>query len=154
MVLPAGAAGAWDSGGIGPHHPAVRFDARRNVYEMWYFGAQDDPESDGLNQSIGYPTSPVDGTEPLFQRGDTNGDGMVNLTDSVALLEHLFGGGAALGCKDAADSDDDGQLGIADAIYGLAHLFQGALAPPAPGPTVCGVDPTSDGLGCVVPPRC
>ena len=159
MVLRAGVAEAWDSGGIGPHHPAVRFDPKRNIYEMWYFGAQDDPRNqlpDGLNQSIGYATSPLDGAESLFRRGDTSGDGMVNITDSVALLEHLFGSGAEPGCEDAADANDDGELGLTDAIYGLAHLFQGGPPPPAPGPTVCGVDPTDEepDLGCVVPPQC
>jgi hypothetical protein len=39
-------------------------------------------------------------------------------------------------------------LDISDAIRLLDFLFLGAQAPPDPGPTTCGVDPTPDAIGC------
>ena len=61
------------------------------------------------------------------------------------MLAYLFGGGATLACRDAADANDDGKVDIADAVKILAHLFAGAgpLPPPFPG---CGVDPSSDNM--------
>ena len=83
----------------------------------------------------------------LFRRGDSNGDGVMNITDAVSTLAFLFTGGVEPGCKDAADSNDDGALNITDAIFVLGYLFLGAAAPPAPGPSGCGADPTVDDLG-------
>ena len=82
----------------------------------------------------------------LFRRADVNADGAVNLTDSVSLLEALFGGGEQPGCFDAADANDDGILDLTDAIYVLQHLFQGGSAR-IPFPRNCpGLDPTLDEL--------
>ena len=92
-----------------------------------------------------------------FARGDANSDGIADLSDSLCILLHLFGGGgscAAPACRDALDSDDDGAIAITDAVYLLAHLFQGAPPPPAPSGPACGPDPTADALGCETSPSC
>ena len=85
--------------------------------------------------------------EPLFLRGDYNADGETNLTDAVAHLNFLVGGGEAPTCARAADSDDNGRLEVTDAIRTLDRLFRGGepLADPV---GECGVDPTADGLEC------
>lgn len=82
-----------------------------------------------------------------FLRGDSDGDGVVLITDAIYLLAHLFQGATAPWCLDAADCDDSGDLGITDAIYLLQHLFLGGPALPQPYPER-GVDPTADALGC------
>lgn len=82
----------------------------------------------------------------LFWRGDSNGDGAINITDAVSILAFLFTGGVEPGCKDAADANDDGSLNITDAIFVLGYLFLGGEGPPAPGFHVCGADPTADQL--------
>ena len=85
-----------------------------------------------------------------FIRGDFNQDQTVNLADTVATLEHLFGFFQStdnLTCPKAGDINDDGDLNISDPIFALAHLFNGAPAPGAPFPT-CGKDTTPDGLLC------
>jgi hypothetical protein len=82
-----------------------------------------------------------------FVRGEANADGIVNLTDAVFILEHLFRGGPRPPCLDAADADDTGALDVTDGVYLLRHLFQGTEAPPAPYPDP-GPDPTADGLDC------
>jgi hypothetical protein len=83
-----------------------------------------------------------------FRRGDADGDGRVGLTDAVEVLASLFQGGGPLACEDASDADDDGALGLTDAVSILVYLFQGGTAPPDPGPSACGSDPTGDALGC------
>ncbi|MGH9360695.1 MAG: hypothetical protein ACRD2T_02175, partial [Thermoanaerobaculia bacterium] len=79
---------------------------------------------------------------PSFKRGDTNGDGTVDLTDPVALLGYLFLGQAIPECLDAADADDSGDLVLTDAIVSLGWQFLGGEAPPDPGPSACGPDRT------------
>jgi 6-phosphogluconolactonase (cycloisomerase 2 family) len=81
-----------------------------------------------------------------FRRGDSTADGAVDLADAVFTLDHLFRGGEAPTCLDAADADDTGRLDLADPVYLLNHLFRGGAGILAPGPIDCGVDPTDDGL--------
>lgn len=89
-----------------------------------------------------------------FNRGDSHGDGVINLGDALTILNYLFDGGEPLACRDAADANNDGRLDIADGISLLVYLFGGGLAPPTPGPpdTPCGFDSDDFGapgnLGC------
>ncbi len=87
-----------------------------------------------------------------FRRGEANGDGAVDLTDPISVLNFQFQGGAEPICKDAADADDSGILDLTDAIYSLNYQFLAGPRPPEPGPADCGVDPTPDegggDLGC------
>jgi hypothetical protein len=88
------------------------------------------------------------GGDLSFERGDSNQDGNVDLSDPIDTLGYLFLGAAAPACRDAADADDNGTLEITDPIATLEFLFLGAEPLPAPGPTTCGIDPTSDTLDC------
>jgi hypothetical protein len=83
-----------------------------------------------------------------FIRGDSNGDGTVNLSDAQHTLGYLFLGAARPSCLDAADANDDGAIDVSDPIGTLDFLFLGraVLAPPFPEP---GEDPTEDGYGCL-----
>ena len=93
----------------------------------------------------------------VFSRGDSNGDGSLELTDGIVILNYLFIGGEGPNCMEAADADNDMTITLTDAVLVLAYLFQGGNAPALPGPpgvnTGCGPDtdvPGSDGdLGCV-----
>jgi hypothetical protein len=84
----------------------------------------------------------------VFIRGDSNGDGDVNLSDAQFTLGYLFLGDAQPTCMDAADADDDGGVNITDAVATLRSLFLGggSLAPPSATP---GFDPTPDDLDCL-----
>ena len=88
-----------------------------------------------------------------FVRGDADGNGTVQLTDPIRVLNQLFAGGEASVCDDATDADDDGAVNVTDAVYALNFLFSGGGAPPAPFPT-CGDDPTADDLGCSASEAC
>jgi hypothetical protein len=91
---------------------------------------------------------------PTFRRGDANGDGRVDISDTIFGLNFQFRGGPAPGCDDAADANDDGRIDISDTIFGLNFQFRGGSAPPPPGPTICGADPTADPLTCDSFPNC
>jgi PKD repeat protein len=81
----------------------------------------------------------------VFIRGDSNGDGTIDLSDAVAVLNFLFIGTGTLDCHDAGDADDNGVLELTDAVRILGFLFQGLAAPPQPHP-LAGTDPTVDAL--------
>ncbi|MBN1443769.1 MAG: hypothetical protein JXA90_13750 [Planctomycetes bacterium] len=83
----------------------------------------------------------------LFHRGDATDDGLVNLSDAVRVLGHLFQAWPAPPCVDAGDTDDNGLLNLTDAVYLLNHLFLAGPELPLPGMSACGPDPTPDGLG-------
>jgi hypothetical protein len=86
--------------------------------------------------------------EALFRRADTNADGKVDIADGISTLSHLFLGAASPRCRDAADADDSGVLDLTDGVTTFLFLFTGGDPPPAPGPAVCGLDPSPDALGC------
>lgn len=90
-------------------------------------------------------------TDPVFARGDVNVDGSKDISDPVSLLNHLFSAGA-ISCESSADANDDGAINIADVVRMLDSLF--GVGGPLPGPSVCGVDPTTDTLTCDNFPAC
>lgn len=91
---------------------------------------------------------------PVFQRGDTDGDGEILITDAVRILNYLFLGGALISCMEAANFDNSGSVDISDGIHVLNYLFRGGPppVPPGPPPAGCGPDPDAPGgagdLGC------
>ena len=86
-----------------------------------------------------------------FIRGDSNDDGVLNVSDAVFTLSFLFIGAELPECLSATDTNDDGTVNITDVIRVLSFLFMGgAGAPPPPFPEP-GEDPTRD-LGCREPP--
>jgi len=85
-------------------------------------------------------------TPVRFRRGDSNGDGVVDISDAIGLLGFLFLGDDAPPCPDAADAVDEGEPSISAAIFILSFLFQGGRPMPQPFPD-CGEDPSGDALG-------
>lgn len=83
----------------------------------------------------------------LFIRGDSNGDGTLDISDPIRTLSYLFAGGVSIACLDAADANDDGAVDISDAIHSLSYLFTGGKDIPPP-TIMSGMDPTTDQLGC------
>jgi len=84
---------------------------------------------------------------PEFIRGDPDGNGAVQLTDGIFILNFLFLGGEAPGCYDSADADDNGAVQMTDGIYILNFLFLGGATMPAPYPS-CGTDERDGTPGC------
>jgi hypothetical protein len=88
-----------------------------------------------------------------FVRGDSNADGVTDISDAVAILNYLFLGVKKVPCEQAGDANDDGALDISDAVYVLSFLFLGgnSMKPPI---GTCGIDPTAHDLPCDSFPRC
>ncbi len=84
---------------------------------------------------------------PQFIRGDSNGDGIVDLSDGVRILVALFLQlDLRLDCADAGDSNNTGDVDVSDAVYIFNFLFVGGA--PIPEPITCGPDPDEDGIDC------
>jgi hypothetical protein len=84
-----------------------------------------------------------------FVRGDSNGNGGVDISDVLYTLGYLFLGAARPACYDAADADDSGQINLGDPILTLTFLFlDKGKEIPLPFPAA-GEDPTPDRLGCL-----
>jgi hypothetical protein len=79
---------------------------------------------------------------PAIRRGDANGDAARSIADPILTLNHLFLGGRAPSCADAADADDDGLVNLTDCVLVLNVLFHGTRPPWG----ACGADRTADAL--------
>ena len=91
---------------------------------------------------------------PAFRRGDASADEVIDLTDAVVIVRHLFlGDPRALACSKAGDSDDNGFVDVSDALIIANWLFLGGR-PPSPPSAACGTDPSDDGLACERPGPC
>lgn len=83
-----------------------------------------------------------------FVRGDADGDGAVELSDGMAVLNFLFQKrGHGPRCLDAADADDDGSTEVNDAIRILNFKFLGGPRSLGYLRNSCAPDPGA-GLGC------
>ncbi|MEE8143486.1 MAG: dockerin type I domain-containing protein, partial [Planctomycetota bacterium] len=89
--------------------------------------------------------------EDIFERGDANGDTMVNIADANYIFNFLFVQGPVPPCDDAADANDDSTINIADGSYILNYLFVMGSPPPPPPFGACDEDPSSDMLRCGAP---
>ncbi len=85
--------------------------------------------------------------EDAFLRGDVNDDGMVDMSDSVAMLIWVVLSGEPPACQKTGDVDDSGLVNMNDILHLLFYLFRGGeiVAPPFPN---VDVDPTPDELFC------
>jgi hypothetical protein len=77
----------------------------------------------------------------VFRRGDWDGSGVVDITDSLNRLGFLFLGLTPTECDDAGDFDNSGAIDISDSLNELTFLFLGTVTPPPPGTMLCGPDP-------------
>jgi hypothetical protein len=62
-------------------------------------------------------------------RGDANGDGVIDLSDALRILNYLYKGGPAPNPLWTGDANSDGVVDIADALYILNYLYKGGPAP-------------------------
>jgi len=95
---------------------------------------------------------------PAFHRGDSNTDGVLDISDGVAIFGFLFLGADSPSCMEAANANNDDKLDISDGVYILSFLFSGGpdLPPPGPPSMPCGEDPQGPPttLGCAAYDRC
>jgi hypothetical protein len=67
-----------------------------------------------------------------FLRGDSNGDGVIDLADAVYLLNYLFKAGPEPDPYLAGDADCDGVVNLDDVIHLLNYLFKNGPPPCEP----------------------
>ena len=64
------------------------------------------------SQAIGYPSSPL--VLNMIEKGDANGDGVINIADVTAIINHINGSTSGSFVLSAADANGDGSINIAD----------------------------------------
>jgi hypothetical protein len=68
--------------------------------------------------------------DPSGPRGDANGDGVIDISDVVYLINYLFINGPAPVPLEAGDANCNGMVDVRDVVYLLNYLFvRGAPAP-------------------------
>jgi parallel beta-helix repeat protein len=86
--------------------------------------------------SLGNPDSTVDigawGVGCGYLRGDTNGDGVIDIADVMYLINHLFIGGSPPQPMEAGDCNCDEVVDVADVMYLINYLFIGGSPPCEP----------------------
>jgi 7,8-dihydropterin-6-yl-methyl-4-(beta-D-ribofuranosyl)aminobenzene 5'-phosphate synthase len=65
-------------------------------------------------------------------RGDSSGDGVIDIVDAVAILIGLFVDASLFPVSTRMDADADDTVTVADCVYLLGFLFQGGPPPPDP----------------------
>ena len=84
-----------------------------------------------------------------FLRGDTNGDGTRDLSDSIRIFERLFVDSQKSICLSASDANSDEKIDLSDGIFLLQFFFLGGK-PPAEPFLQCGPDPGQSDFSCDV----
>jgi hypothetical protein len=142
----------WPEAADGEGPSLERIDSRKTAAWLASDG-QGTPGRPNSKSAPEIPPQPSEAGTP-FHRGDAEGDGAVDITDGIYLLESLFLGGESPSCLEAADAGNDGGIDIADPILLFTYLFLSGPPPPDPGPpgSPCGPDPDPPGsekdLGC------
>jgi len=70
----------------------------------------------------------------INKRGDANGDGIINLSDIIYLVNYVFKGGPAPDPLCVGNANNNGSVDLADIIYLVNFVFKGG---PVPTPTTC-----------------
>jgi hypothetical protein len=113
----------------GDPDPAVSFELPNAV--VVFLNRLDEASRD--RNGSGVPDECEPGISVPFIRGDVDASGVLNVSDPVVILRHLFAGAEPLACREAADADDNGVLEVTDPIRILRHLFLGDPPRGAPG---------------------
>ena len=69
----------------------------------------------------------------VFVRGDTNGDGQLDISDVARMLGCMFRGSDCPSCDDALDVNDNGRINITAGVFLLNYIFWDGLPPPGTG---------------------
>jgi hypothetical protein len=64
-----------------------------------------------------------------FLRGDANGDGIIDMSDAIYLLNYLFKNGPEPDPYALGDANSDGEILVEDAIFLLNYILRGGPAP-------------------------
>jgi hypothetical protein len=65
----------------------------------------------------------------FYTRGDANGDGIVNVSDAVAIINYVFVGGDPPDPIEAGDCNCDDVVNVSDAVWIINYVFVGGNTP-------------------------
>jgi hypothetical protein len=85
--------------------------------------------TDGQNRYAETTDGTVTITEVHYVCGDANGDGKVNVSDAVWIINYVFVGGAAPDPLCVGDANADGKVNVSDAVWIINYVFVGGLPP-------------------------
>ncbi len=68
-------------------------------------------------------------SQPAFTCGDCNGDGEIDVADTVFLMNYLFLSGSPPSPLEAGDADGSGEVDVGDVLFLINYLFIGGPAP-------------------------
>jgi hypothetical protein len=94
-------------------------------------------EAPGAENSPGYVRVSLDLIGSSYVCGDANGDGKVNVSDAVYIINYVFIGGDPPNPIESGDANCDGSPNVSDAVYIINFVFIGGNAP---------CDPNGDGM--------
>jgi hypothetical protein len=66
---------------------------------------------------------------PIYDCGDANTDGVINISDAVYIIGYVFVGGAPPSPLDLGDVNCDGKVGLTDIVYMINYVFRGGYIP-------------------------
>lgn len=128
----------------------VDTDVLNDVLYSYTVSARD-PCGNESGESTELAATPYDPGIGPFQRGDSNGDGSIDISDGVTTLGFLFLGEGRPRCAAAADANRDGSVNISDPSYTLGFLFLGGAVHPEPAACGYSLDDGDLEQGCLVP---
>lgn len=80
-------------------------------------------------QQVLFSHGQIEVTCPQFVCGDANGDGGVNVSDAVFVINYVFIGGAPPNPLASANANCDGSVNVSDAVYIINYIFVGGAPP-------------------------
>jgi len=93
--------------------------------------------------SVAYRSSFVSSSSDVIC-GDASGDGKVNVSDAVYIINYVFVGGPAPVHFGVGDVDDSASVNVSDAVYLINYVFNGGPEPNCPFVQPIIIDPVDD----------
>jgi hypothetical protein len=100
-----------------------------NTYQGWYCESQQEVNVHGSFNDGQFFTASGWFTAQGRGCGDPDADGLINVSDLVSLLNHVFAGSPLLAPQEISDLDCSGIVNVSDAVYLLSYIFDGGREP-------------------------
>jgi hypothetical protein len=104
-----------------------------------YFGSPINPFTKGVTPPedlyfLKYTADATDGefhyfADAAFVPGDANGDGSINVSDAVFIINYVFVAGEAPSPLESGDANCDSSVNVSDAVYLINYIFVSGPAP-------------------------